>query len=507
MQVDVAIIGLGPVGGILASLLGKLGLSVAVFEREASHYALPRAVHYDGESMRVFQAIDIAQEMTALSILTPGMKYVNAQGQLLVDWPRPAEVGSQNWHSSYRFHQPDLEKTLAQALPRWPNIQLHYRCDVFALDEAQDGVTVRYEDLSNGKLNTLGAKYVVGCDGARSIVRRFIGSEMQDLGLHERWLVFDVLLKRPWSVLGDYTVQFCNPSRPATYVRGVGNRRRWEIMLLPEDNAAEIVRPEKIWSLLEQWITPQDADLERGVVYTFHSVLAKQWRKGRLLLAGDSAHQTPPFLGQGLCAGIRDAANLAWKLHAVVRGQLNDTILDTYQEERHPHVAEYIKQAVQMGNLIQARDAEAVAERDRQLSERPRHMKNLSPVLGRSALNDAKNYAGTLSHQPKLDADRLMDDIAGLDFAILSLPGAFAPADIQALCNAAPVPVVALQANTPQARAWLESIGTQAAVIRPDRYLLGLANDLLELESVLHKLQALQSRRTEQAGHAVASHA
>lgn len=491
MQVDVAIIGLGPVGGTLASLLGKLGLSVAVFERESSHYPLPRAVHYDAETMRVFQTIGIAQEMASQSILTPGMKYVNAQGQLLVDWLRPAEVGSQNWHSSYRFHQPDLEKTLAGALPRWPNVQLHYRCDVFALDEVKDGVTIRYEDLSNGKLNSLSAKYVVGCDGARSIVRRFIGSEMQDLGLHERWLVFDVLLKRPWSVLGDYTVQFCDPSRPATYVRGVGNRRRWEIMLLPNDNATEIVHPEKIWSLLERWITPQDADLERGVVYTFHSVLARQWRKGRLLIAGDSAHQTPPFLGQGLCAGIRDAANLAWKLHAVVRNQLNETILDTYQDERHPHVAEYIRQAVQMGNLIQARDAEAVAERDRQLSERPRQMKNLNPALGRSALNDATNQAGTLSHQPKLDADNLMDDVVGLNFAIISLPGAFKPADIQALCASMPVKVVPIEADTPQAQAWLKDVGANAAVIRPDRYLLGLASSLKEIELLLAKVKAL----------------
>lgn len=501
MQTDVAIIGLGPVGGVLASLLGKMGLSVDIFEREASHYPLPRAVHYDGESMRVFQSIDIAREMTELSILTPGMKYFNAQGQLLVDWPRPAEVGSQNWHTSYRFHQPDLEKTLAQALPRWTNVRRHYRCDVFALEETQDGVTIRYEDLSNGKLNTLKAKYVVGCDGARSIVRRFIGSEMQDLGLHERWLVFDVLLKRPWNVLGDYTVQFCDPSRPATYVRGVGNRRRWEIMLLPDDNAADIVHPDKIWSLLEKWITPDDADLERGVVYTFHSVLARQWRKGRLLLAGDSAHQTPPFLGQGLCAGIRDAANLAWKLNAVIRNQLGEQLLDTYQAERHPHVAEYIKQAVQMGELIQARDAAAVAERDKQLSERPRQMKNLSPNLGLSTLNTGKNQAGVLSHQPRLADGSLMDDTAGFGFVVLSLAGTFKQADIQALCASMPVTTTHIEADTPQAQAWLHELGTAAAIIRPDRYLLGLAGTLAETRLLLSRLTALQAGQTGATAH------
>ena len=176
--------------------------------------------------------------------------------------------------------------------------------------------------------------------------------------------------------------------------------------------------------------------------------------------------------------------------------QLNETILDTYQEERHPHVAEYIRQAVQMGNLIQARDAEAVAERDRQLADRPRQMKNLSPVLGGSVLNDAQNQAGTLSHQPRLGADCLMDDVVGLNFAILSLPGAFKATEVQALCAAMPVNTVPIEADTPQAQAWLKEAGAKAAVIRPDRYLLGLANSLEEIELLLAKVKALQPGQT-----------
>ncbi len=499
MLVDVAIVGLGPVGATLAGLLGKLGLSVAAFEREASYYPLPRAVHFDGESMRVFQTIDIANEMLPHTLLTPGMKYVNAEGKLLVDWPRSPDVGPQGWHASYRFHQPDLERILSAALPKFPSIHRNYRCDVFSLQESERHVTLRYEDLTSGKLHSLQAKYVVGCDGARSIVRRFIGSEMQDLGLHERWLVFDALLKRPWTVLGDHTVQFCDPSRPTTYVRGVGDRRRWEIMLLPDDDASEIVRPENIWTLLERWITPQDADLERGVVYTFHSVLAKQWRRKRLLLAGDSAHQTPPFLGQGLCSGIRDAANLAWKLQAVIRGQLHESVLDTYQAERRPHVAKYIEQAVQMGNLIQAREPEAVAERDKRLSEHPKLMTNLDLRLGRSVLNNGQNGAGLLSRQPLLGFGGLMDDIAGQNFVVISLPEAFQPSSLQELCKSLPVRVVCLEADTPQARAWLEEANAKAAVIRPDRYLMGYAGGLEAVQNLLDPIKALQA-----AGAAIA---
>ena len=167
---------------------------------------------------------------------------------------------------------------------------------------------------------------MVGCDGARSLVRRFMGAGLDDLGFHERWLVLDFLLERPRDDLGDYSVQFCDPVRPATYVRGVGNRRRWEITLLADEDSNAMTSAERIWPLLRRWVTPEDGRIERAAVYTFHSVVARPWRAGRLLLAGNSAHQTPPFLGQGMCAGIRDAANLAWKLADVVSGRSTDAV-------------------------------------------------------------------------------------------------------------------------------------------------------------------------------------
>lgn len=368
---DVAVIGLGPVGATLANLLARCGLAVAVLERESAPYALPRAVQFDAECMRVFDAIGIAQELAAACHVVPGMKFINANGQLLVDWPRPQEIGAQGWHSSYRFHQPDLERILRARLSTQANVSVCLRSEVYAIEESADKVTVRYEDLSCGKLKAIEAAYVVGADGARSLVRRLIGAEMTDMGLHERWLVFDAVLKRPWSVLGDHSVQFCDPARPATYVRGTGNRRRFEIMLHAGEDAEQMTRPDTVWSLIERWMTPADAELERAVVYTFHALVAQRWRRGRLMLAGDSAHQTPPFLGQGLCAGIRDAANLAWKLMAVRRHGAVDTLLDTYQDERAPHAREYISLAVELGRIIQARDAQEVAERDRTLAAAP----------------------------------------------------------------------------------------------------------------------------------------
>lgn len=488
MLVDVAVIGMGPVGATLANLLGRYGLSVAVLEREGAPYPLPRAVHFDAECMRVFDAIGVSAEVAGDCRVSTGMKFVNAEGQLLVDWPRPEDVGPQGWHSSYRFHQPDLERTLRQCLASQPNVTVRTRCEVYALEPCATHVTVRFEDTSRGKLEALDAAYVIGADGARSLVRRLIGSEMTDLGLHERWLVFDALLKRPWSVLGDRSVQFCDPSRPATYVRGVGNRRRFEIMLLPGEDAAEIARPESVWSLIDKWMTPEDADLERAAVYTFHAVVAQRWRQGRLLLAGDSAHQTPPFLGQGLCAGIRDAANAAWKLAAILRHGASEALLDSYQDERAPHVTEYIRLAVELGRIIQARDPAEAAERDRTLAAAPRQMRSLSPRLGASALRLREPASGMVSAQPALASGERLDQRARRDFAILMKPGLLGESQRDALRQLAPYPVTIIEDDSAGTHAWLDELDAAAVLVRPDRYVFGTASNLPQLQALLVQL-------------------
>ena len=358
-EVEVAIIGCGPVGAMLANLLGLQGVRTLVLEREVAIYHLPRAVHFDDEVMRLLQTVGLAEAMQPLVHVSPGMKFVGATGRLLLDWPRPQERGPQAWHASYRFHQPELERVLRDGLSRFPSVSLRFRTEVFAIDEEPDEVTVRYEDLTTGRLAKCRARYVVGCDGARSLVRRMIGAPMEDLGFHESWLVVDAILKRPRPDLGNWSVQYCNRKRPATYVRGTGDRRRWEIAVLPGEDAAAISQTEKVFELLKPWVGPEDVELERVAVYCFHSAIATRWRGGRLLIAGDSAHLTPPFLGQGMCAGMRDAGNLAWKLGRVLQGRNDDSLLNTYQTERAPHVREYIELAVRLGGLINTKAMEA----------------------------------------------------------------------------------------------------------------------------------------------------
>jgi 3-(3-hydroxy-phenyl)propionate hydroxylase len=484
-DVDVLIVGYGPVGATLANLLGQGGVSTLVLEREAAAYHLPRAVHFDDEVMRVFQAIGLAEEIAAHTHVSPGMRFLCPQGRLLLDWPRPQVVGPQGWHASYRFHQPDLERVLRAGATRWPSVTVRPRCEVFALDRTADGgVAVRFEDLSSGQLLRCRARYVVGCDGARSLVRRFTGAPLDDLGFHERWLVVDVLLKRLVPTLGDHSLQYCDPARPATYVRGTGDRRRWEITILPGEDGQAMTSPARVWELLGRWITPEDAELERSAAYTFHSLVARRWRDGPLLIAGDAAHQTPPFLGQGMCAGIRDAANLAWKLVRVLRGQAGDGLLDSYEIERSPHVREYIETAVRLGGLINTKAMGGAVPASALSGEGPARMESIKPCLGPGLAAGWTALTGRLAPQPLLAHGTRLDERVGDRFAALLRP-AFAatlpPGLLERLARA-DVAVVADEAA--ELQDWLRAVEAQAVLVRPDRYVLGAARTPQEMEAL-----------------------
>lgn len=467
---DVAIVGLGPTGATLANLLAQQGLQVLVLDREADIYQLPRAVHFDGECMRVFQAVGIAGALEPQLVVSPGMKFVDAAGRLMIDWSRPTQLGPMGWHASYRFHQPTLERLLRARLAEHRGADVRLRHEVYAIEEKDGHVDLRMEDLATGRLLRASAKYVVGCDGARSIVRRFMGTELEDLRSHERWLVVDVLLQRERPDLGDHSVQFCDPARPATYVRGVGKRRRWELMLMPGDDPATITRPESIWALLSRWVTPAEAVLERPAVYTFHSVVAQGWRRGRLLVAGDAAHQTPPFMGQGMCAGIRDASNLAWKLGEVIRGDSPDTLLDTYESERSPHVREFIETAVRLGGVIQTTDPHIARQRDEDMARRPQVFSTPQPPLGPGA-HAGGTHGGRLAPQAIDASGSRSDDRAGYAHALVVTPAA-----AQAARDAAEGRMAVLVAQDPALLGWLEQLGAVAAVVRPDRYVADVAH-------------------------------
>lgn len=486
---DVAIVGLGPVGATLANLLGKSGLSVVVFEREKEIHQLPRAVHFDDEVLRVFQAIGLAEEVEKNSPFNPGMRFVDTNGKLLLDWPRPPEVGEHLWHTSFHFHQPDLEKVLRSGLARYSLVKVISPASVVRLHQHNTCVEVafnRTEAAGVAEAESIQASFVVGCDGARSTVRQQMASSVEDLGFRERWLVVDVLLHKDKPELGDYTIQYCNPDRPSTYVRGPGSRRRWEITVKEHEDETEITTTDSVWQLLQRWLDPLDAEIERRAVYTFHSMIARQWRSDRLFLAGDAAHQMPPFMGQGMCAGIRDVANLAWKLQACINNNADDTLLESYQSERYPHVAAYINTAIKLGGLINACETEDALR----LAFRPKDgsakMKSIEPVLG-SGIVDTSNaefdtaHTGWLAPQPRLADQSKLDDRIGCDSVFLVSDEIHRQLSIKQ-CGLKMLSA----ASEPEIKALLQRFDCIAILIRPDRYIVGTAKNKLQAVALMN---------------------
>ena len=350
---DVIIIGYGPTGGTLASLLVKSNLSVLILEKEKSLYPLPRAVHFDDEIMRVFDTIGIKEKFKKFTIINKGTKFVDNKGKVLLDWPRPREITENGSYPSYRFHQPDFEKVIRNHLKGYKNFSSKQNSNVIEIKNTKNYVDIISEDTETLKQDTFRCKYLVGCDGANSITRKIINSQFDNLGFNQKWAVIDLILKKN-KKLPDRTIQYANSKRPATYCRNVGKRRRWEFVIKNNENEKKVVSDSFIWDFLKPWVKSNEAKIERKAIYTFQSAIAKKWRKERVFLAGDAAHLMPPFMGQGMCAGIRDASNLAWKINHCIKNGHNEKLLNSFQSERFSNVKEYIQTTMKMGEFINA---------------------------------------------------------------------------------------------------------------------------------------------------------
>lgn len=484
-SVDVAIVGLGPTGAVLANILGGSGVRVVVFEREAAPLELPRAVHLDGEVMRTFQSIGLARAIADEVIsVSGGVRYYSADGELLMERRPPTTAGTHIWPDKNMFHQPDLERLLRAGLRRYPGVEVLLSHDVLSVVDREDSALITVRDRDTDEQAVWSARYVVGSDGGRSLLRRSVGIGLEDFGVDDPWLVVDVELTEDVE-LPDCTVQYCDPARPTTYVRVTGNRRRWEFKLMPGDDPYHVTSPESVWRLLSRWVHPGNARLVRSTIYTFHALIAERWRVGRLFLAGDSAHQTPPFLGQGMCTGVRDAANLGWKLALVVSGAA-DRILDSYESERRPHAQVFVETAAYLGSIIQTTDPDAAAERNARLrAGGTTEFRDPVPPLG-AGLHDESGIAARIPSQPTLSDGSMLDDVVGPRFAVIvsrSLSGESLSSGRELACAIGAAWVVddALER-------WLEALGVKAVVLRPDRYAFGGAGDAGELAALLRRL-------------------
>jgi len=518
---DLLIVGAGSVGLTLAAVWAQLGREAVLVERHEQQYGLPRAGHIDHEIMRLLQSVDAEAPVVDDAYETAYYRWVNADGETLLDFPW-GEEGVSGWHSDFMQNSAILEASLldrvkagggVQMLDGWQAQEVHQREDhvelVVARVQRQVGNPA---PQPTGEQRVLRGRYLVGCDGAGSRVRRAMGIDRDDLGFNEKWLVVDACKKRVLDIDFD-SGQICDPRRPTTILPLGKHHRRWEWHISPQENPADFARPEKVWELLaDLGVTPDDVDPVRQLVYTFEARTALQWRKGRVLLAGDAAHTMPPFMGQGMCSGMRDAKNLAWKLDLVVRGIADEALLDSYEQERRPHVADWTTISLESGRLSCVTDPEEARQRDAAFRAGfrppiPEFPQLVTGVLHRDHGGKLMPPAGELGVQGRVTLrgrtdlfDRLIPDRR---FIVLSLdPDPLSVLDQPQRAALDALGTVAVQLHSPEDAAdsafvvdvdhtyatWMAERGIRTVVMRPDFYVFGGVADLGELPTLITSL-------------------
>jgi 3-(3-hydroxy-phenyl)propionate hydroxylase len=434
--VDCVVVGGGPVGLLTAVFLGQAGLQVSVVERWPQRYPLPRACTIDHEALRILQAAGFMADHADLFEPSQGERggyeFRNGEGDLLqaIDWNRAAESG---WANTNGFYQPDLEAALEDLAAATPGVRVHRGWTFQALTQDGEGVCAQLAPTEQPAAAVqVRSRWLIGADGANSSVRSQLGIDVGDSGFEADWLVVDYqpLVEEKWSA---FVTQYCDPAQPATAVNSGPGRRRFEFMRRAEMTVEELNRESTAWRLMAPWgVTPQTARLERHAVYTFRGRWAHTWRKGNAFLAGDAAHLMPPFMGQGLCAGLRDARALTWRLSLVHRGLATPAVLDTYGPERAGHVREIIDEAVAAGRVICELDVERAAVRDAEMKKRARDPDAATrepphPRLGEPSLTIPSGGAdGRLAPQGRVCfAGRvgLFDDVVGGGWQLISRAG------------------------------------------------------------------------------------
>ena len=482
---EVVIVGFGPVGCTLANILGQYGIRTLVLEREPGVYTLPRAVAFDDEVMRVFQSIGLSDAISKIVTIGGGAKFVDSTGKVLVNWVKPQTIGPNGWCVNNRFHQPYLERILRKGVARFECVSVKLEQQVFEIVQDRELVTVKSINHKKNVIEEFESAFVIGCDGARSFTRDTMDTMIDDLGFHEPWLVVDLKLETPEKESKGESIHYCDPERAVTQVFLGAGRKRWEFRLNSEDDPKRVQRPTHIWHLLRKWILPDQARLERAVIYTFHATIAKSWRLDRILIAGDAAHQTPPFMGQGMCAGIRDVTNLGWKLEYVLKKNGDLTILDSYQTERESHVRKFIDISIEMGKLINRTSASLLADEVISPRDAPQKLMQVYPALGEGLLAGVNKWSGAYFPQPRLKNGKLLDDYIGYGWALIVDTDFFStfPEDLKFELSSLDIVIVSNLSKGLDT--WLNERGVLAAIIRPDRHVLGACSELSDLRELL----------------------
>ena len=490
---DVVVVGFGPAGAVCAGLLGSLGVRTLAIDRSPAIYDKPRAFALDHEIMRVLQNIGCAAEVLPHTAPFTPSEYYGAGGQLIKRLGSVPPPYPQGWPPNLVFSQPPFEAALRRRVAAFSSVKVELGTELVGLDQASNSVRL-FLKSNSGKKQNIKARCLIGCDGANSTVRELLGIAYDDLEFDQPWLVVDVLVNgRGAAKLPKVSIQYCEPSRPCTYLIGPGDHRRWEIMLLPGEAPRAMESEAQVWRLLERWLAPAEASLWRAASYRFHALVAREWRRGRVFLAGDAAHQQPPFTGQGMCQGVRDVANLSWKLDRVLRGRAGDALLDSYGAERGAHVRRLTATIKGIGKLIgerdpaaaRARDAQLIAEANGEVRTVPRQ--DLIPPLECGYLSPLAHPAnGTLFPQPLVSSKGrsvLLDEIAGCGFRVVLSKGMSMVKSN--LLDARFVSLDSLTEAEGVLARWFERHACSAAIVRPDHYVYGVAENTAALERQL----------------------
>ncbi len=506
LTVPVLIVGAGPTGVAAATMLAQRGIDALLIDRYPAVYPLPRAVHLDDEVHRILQGMGAADGFTAISESRMGLVIVDNRLRVMARFDRTRAVGDHGWPQANFFDQPELEEVLRENLARFPGTRIQGRTELVSYEQdlagGQRPVRAVVRDLDTGAQTVVWADALLGCDGANSTVRQLMGSSFIDLKFEERWLVIDVASPEPLDVL-DVAYQVSDRKRPATFMKVLPGRYRWEFRLNDGETVDDLCAPDRLSALIRPWTKDlpfADLTIIRTAEYTFRARIADRWQDRRVFLLGDAAHLTPPFIGQGLCAAMRDAANLSWKLPAVLHGSTPESLLDTYQEERWEPARALVRKAVMLGTAMSGGPGFASVLRRGLLAGicrvpgiSDKVLDTPSPPLAISRLvrrDKDRPLPGTLAPQPWLVVDgvsRRADDVLGSGYAVVTV---VAPnAETRHLANRLGAPIVLITATpvpdnaVPDVDAvavdsdevllrWLHSGQASTVVLRPDRAVL-----------------------------------
>jgi 3-(3-hydroxy-phenyl)propionate hydroxylase len=431
--VSVVIVGAGPTGLTAGNLLGMAGIDTLILERNASVSDYPKAIALDDEGLRICQAMGLSDDVSNCILSDIHAHYVSA-GYLLA---KVAPSSKRNGHPLIStFNQPEFEAALLEGLKRFKCVNMRFQSTVEAFEQTDSKVIVTMR-TPTGTLQTITCNYLLACDGGKSTVRRILNIPMKGTTFTQQWLVVDVIADED---VAPIAIFFCNPERPTVTVPTPHKGRRWEFMLMPGEKEQELLQGKNIAALIQQAGGSPQSTIIRKTIYTFHSTLAERLSKGRVFLLGDAAHMMPPFGGQGLNSGLRDAHNLTWKLAMVLRGLAGKQLLDTYHEERHRHIVQMIRLSSFLGNIVMPTKRPVAYFRDicfhllnllptvhdffleARLKPQPKYKKGFLLPNGEHKL---KKLSGQMLPQPGVITAQgqqvLLDEVLGAGFALLRL--------------------------------------------------------------------------------------